>query len=943
MHKNFSFKGLNRSSDIALAQDGECCDIVNLRTSNGSLLPMPAPAMLAELNGKYSALFWHEMADCYIAITNDIIKTLHFYKKDFTPILSGNAVLTIENLQLVTNVEFFGNFVCCFTECGIFYLIYMDGTYRGLGERPSIPDMNISVSSKLETLKTEETYYTMGTADELESTWSYNERGYIDECVSILNSSGYYVDRALFRVALRLYDGSYINISNIIYVSDETDADGVSRDAYNMISYASDTEIPSQYKVFVRGFKPDFSFDTSILSNWKNIVVGIDVFSTASIPGKKCALVGAATKFEMYTEKSLDELWNDIASAYLYYKVAEYDIDGNLLYRLDDVSPVNLALQQGLETMSVPSSLSSFDVQHSYVYNGRLHIASFREYFFKGYDAVAYMPVASGRSELDAMQVQVKIRTTQGDFTTEKYFVEPSLGDDGYTPVLPTMLTYPDTRAYEMDIYVRMGSVVYGKTFPLIAHKYLNIAYYLHKWYSPYSISVTADFANGGKPAAGVSDMQVLKMFGSAPGVYEVVYNVSRSCWMYKGAVFPPDEFKNLRIFAIHRNAVDGDKLIFAIKRNGASDLTFKDIYNIPVDETWKVFSEMPEVEFYPYEERRNVMKVSMVDNPFIFPAKCTYTPSQSGIIGLSSNTVALSQGQFGQFPLFVFCNDGIWAMSVDSSGSVAYLSSHQLSRDVCVNSHTICGVGVGVVFAGKRGFMLITGNSLKNISESMQGNDNQLTGVPDDVFKQISSLVSLKGNTADSDFQKNISNAFVAHMPAHNELFVCNSAEGLSYIYSFASAMWTRYDAVFMNKVKGTSTPHFIVPSGEKTAIYTIPDDISGDNRILIFTRPQIWGTKLPKRIIQLLLHAYLDTPEDVVSGMPLLGCYLLAGNDGVHFKLIAGCEKNTRIQDVLFPYFPTQSYKYYLFAIVGNWGKSSVITGFDVDIDVPWRNRLR
>ena len=61
------------------------------------------------------------------------------------------------------------------------------------------------------------------------------------------------------------------------------------------------------------------------------------------------------------------------------------------------------------------------------------------------------------------------------------------------------------------------------------------------------------------------------------------------------------------------------------------------------------------------------------------------------------------------------------------------------------------------------------------------------------------------------------------------------------------------------------------------------------------------------------------------------------------MHFKLIAGNEKNARVQDVLFPYFPTQSYKYYLFAIVGEMGAASAVTGIEVDVNLPWMNRLR
>jgi hypothetical protein len=68
-----------------------------------------------------------------------------------------------------------------------------------------------------------------------------------------------------------------------------------------------------------------------------------------------------------------------------------------------------------------------------------------------------------------------------------------------------------------------------------------------------------------------------------------------------------------------------------------------------------------------------------------------------------------------------------------------------------------------------------------------------------------------------------------------------------------------------------------------------------------------------------------------------------MLCSNDGVHFKLIAGSEKNERCQDMQFPYFPTQSYKYYIFAIVGELGEGSVIAGMELDVAPAWNNRLR
>ena len=64
----------------------------------------------------------------------------------------------------------------------------------------------------------------------------------------------------------------------------------------------------------------------------------------------------------------------------------------------------------------------------------------------------------------------MKLRTTQGDFITGKYYDKPLLGHDGYSLQLPSMLSYPDARACEMLVYIKQGQIVYKKVFPLKAH-----------------------------------------------------------------------------------------------------------------------------------------------------------------------------------------------------------------------------------------------------------------------------------------------------------------------------------------------------------------------------------------------------------------------------------------------------------------------------------------
>ena len=104
-----------------------------------------------------------------------------------------------------------------------------------------------------------------------------------------------------------------------------------------------------------------------------------------------------------------------------------------------------------------------------------------------------------------------------------------------------------------------------------------------------------------------------------------------------------------------------------------------------------------------------------------VCPASQTYQPTNTEIVGLCSNTTALSQGQFGQHPLYVFATDGVYAMSV-GTGNVVYSTQTPITRDVCINPQSIKGIDQAVIFASKRGLMMIAGNTAKSISDDMIG-----------------------------------------------------------------------------------------------------------------------------------------------------------------------------------------------------------------------------
>ena len=116
-----------------------------------------------------------------------------------------------------------------------------------------------------------------------------------------------------------------------------------------------------------------------------------------------------------------------------------------------------------------------------------------------------------------------------------------------------------------------------------------------------------------------------------------------------------------------------------------------------------------------------NYIITSEVNNPFVFKASGYNKVGTGKIIAMSTLTQALSQGQFGQYPLLVFSTEGIWAMAVDNTG--LYQSVHPMSREVALEENPcITQTDGAVYFASEKGLMVIAGAQVTCVSRQLAG-----------------------------------------------------------------------------------------------------------------------------------------------------------------------------------------------------------------------------
>lgn len=128
--------------------------------------------------------------------------------------------------------------------------------------------------------------------------------------------------------------------------------------------------------------------------------------------------------------------------------------------------------------------------------------------------------------------------------------------------------------------------------------------------------------------------------------------------------------------------------------------------------------AEFENLKIDPYFNAASSIYISEVNNPFIYRSGAVVSIGSGKILGICSAARPLSQGQFGQFPLYAFTDEGVWALELSSTGT--YSARQPITRDVCINADSICPIDSAVLFTTNRGIMVISGSNVSSISDAI-------------------------------------------------------------------------------------------------------------------------------------------------------------------------------------------------------------------------------
>lgn len=323
-----------------------------------------------------------------------------------------------------------------------------------------------------------------------------------------------------------------------------------------------------------------------------------------------------------------------------------------------------------------------------------------------------------------------------------------------------------------------------------------------------------------------------------------------------------------------------------------------------------------------------NKIYTSAVNDPYFFPLAGINTVGTGTIVGISSAARALSQGQFGQFPLYCFSTDGIWALEVGSDGF--YKARQPISRDVCTNPDSITQMDSSVVFVTDRGIMHISGSSTECLSDILDTETPfDISSLPHaadiiNVFNECLADNEKQGNLqlpADftlKPFRTFLAGCRIAYDYTHQHIIVFNQDYNYAYVYSMRSQAWGMM--VMLHKMSHTvnSYPDAMAMDADHRLV-NFSEYATTAEAFLLITRPlKLEAPDIQKTVDTIIQRGVF--PNGSVAQV------LYGSRDMYHWQLVWSSA------DHYLRGFAGTPYKYYRIAVIGRLREGDSLYGSSI-----------
>lgn len=330
-----------------------------------------------------------------------------------------------------------------------------------------------------------------------------------------------------------------------------------------------------------------------------------------------------------------------------------------------------------------------------------------------------------------------------------------------------------------------------------------------------------------------------------------------------------------------------------------------------------------------------SVVKVSEAENPLIFPAKNSVQVGSSIINALAANTRPISEGQFGDAPLYAFTDEGVWVLMLGEEGT--YIARQPANRDICSNPKGILQIDDAVLFPTERGIMMQRGRESECITDVLDDYPFDFLSIYSHSTKDKTypnKLLAL-GNIPESDvkyvrFRKYLEEAGMIYDYYDSRIIVFNPNYTYAYVYSLKSNMWGTMHNVFNKRVNIYPESYATDKEGKILDVYV--KEPTEKVPFFLCSRPLTLSQDAYKTMFDCITRGYFSSIQAGKCGMVLFG-----SNDLVNWYYV-GSSANMYLRNLV-----GSPYKYFRLALMGNLAPKESISALSTEFQPRLQNKLR
>lgn len=267
---------------------------------------------------------------------------------------------------------------------------------------------------------------------------------------------------------------------------------------------------------------------------------------------------------------------------------------------------------------------------------------------------------------------------------------------------------------------------------------------------------------------------------------------------------------------------------------------------------------------FTTFLQDENRVQASEVNNPLFMMAKNSYRLGNGTVKMITSNTKPLSALQYGQHPLIVFTDEGIYALEL-AGGEILVQRSFPISNDV-ITSFNCATFNGSIIFGTKRGLMSLSGDKLTRISEDIEGSVSNQVDSKDHFTWLLSDIGLVSANLSQVDFLEYINSsnanwkAILAIDYTNNELIVSNPNYSYCYVLSLESGVWSKRSERFLRIINDWPNTYAFRDNNGEVLVNLCEEDETILLPTLLISRPCGFGSTNMKRIDRTVLRCSIQ-----------------------------------------------------------------------------------